>query len=172
MAPGFRAGSRLLISPTFRACHVIDVYRRETALVVTRVPERQLLALAPHRTCRRCRRSQSGAGLHRRVELIDHEPRRGSCSAKSPAGKRLIATPARSGHRPTVSFIKGSCRSRSRSIAFLYPHAIADTRSIISSRISHAGHRQDRDDPASPLQVADRLRRAACADGEASGKQA
>jgi hypothetical protein len=44
MAPGFHAGSRLLISPTFRACHVIDVYRRETALVVTCVPERQPLA--------------------------------------------------------------------------------------------------------------------------------
>src|SRR5258708_1092635 len=40
------------------------------------------------------------------------------------------------GQRPPVTFIKGPCRSRSRSIASLYPHAIADTRSITISNIA------------------------------------
>jgi hypothetical protein len=40
------------------------------------------------------------------------------------------------GQRPTATFISGSCRSRSRSMASSWPHAIAATRAITISNTS------------------------------------
>ena len=116
VAPG--AGS----PPRRAARHVIDVHRRKTTLVVMRVPERKLLA-----AMRRAERVVDVehlhlARLHRRAELIKQ--------SRTPSASVLLGAFSRRemvdcdasgapvcGQRPTATFIKGSCRSRSRSMA-------------------------------------------------------
>src|SRR5262249_3077101 len=113
------------------AGHVIDVHRREAALVVMRVPERKLLT-----SMRRAERVVDVedlllARLHCRAGLIN--PSRGASVLRGAFSRRLIVDCEASGEpvvgqRPTATFINGSCRSRSRSMASSWPHAIADTR--------------------------------------------
>jgi hypothetical protein len=124
------------------AGHVIDVHRREAALVVMRVPERKLLT-----SMRRAERVVDVedlllARLHCRAGLINQS--RGEPRRLRPARRVLQTTDRRGeasgepvvGQRPTATFINGSCRSRSRSMASSWPHAIADTRAITISNIS------------------------------------
>jgi hypothetical protein len=118
------------------------VHRREAALVVMRVPERKLLTavccaervvdvenlllcgftVAPTWSTRAAvsRAASVLRGAFSRRLIVD-------CEA---SGEPVV------GQRPTATFISGSCRNRSRSMASLCPHAIADTRAITISNIS------------------------------------
>ena len=103
---------------------MIDVHRCEAALVVMRVPERKLLA-----AMRRAERvvdveDRQLARLHGRAELIKQSRTHaappstflGAFSKREMVDCDASGVPV-SGQRPTATFIKGSCRSRSRSMA-------------------------------------------------------
>ena len=126
------------------ARHVIDVHRRKATLVVMRNYRTQAVE-----TAMRCAErvvdveNRLLARPHRRAGLVDQrggEPRC-LCLARrilQTADRRLrgSAAPRLSDSGPTAIFISGSCRSRSRSIASSWPHAIAATRAITISNIS------------------------------------
>jgi hypothetical protein len=123
------------------AHHMIDVHRRKAALVVMRVPERELLGAMRRAEGIADTEDLQLARLHRRAELIEQsrgEPRRLGLARRilQTADGRLRGQRLTALRTAAASFISGSCRNRSRSMASSCPQAIAKTRDTTISNIA------------------------------------
>lgn len=101
----------------------IDVHRRKAALVMMRVPERKLLAAMRRTECVVDVEHLQLARLNRHAKLINQrrtKPRRLGFTRRI-LQREMVDCDASGapvcGQRPTATFSRGSCRSRSRSIA-------------------------------------------------------
>src|SRR5580700_10677795 len=102
---------------------MVDVHRREAALVVMGIPERKLLTAMRRAEGVVDVEDLKPAGLHGGAKLVDEgrtQPRRlglARCILETEMVDCEASAAPLSGQRPTTSFINGSWRSRSRSLA-------------------------------------------------------